>query len=227
MNLCVAEASLLDQPMVANERRLARDNRFGTAAGDRLELRTLCQATPYSTARARIARPTGCSDRASSPAAISRISRDAVPFSGITSTTCGAPFVRVPVLSNATQRTAPASFEMNAALDQHALPRRGSNRRDHRHGRGNHERARTGNHQQHERAIKPRTERLAHDRSGGDQRQSPIATANDGRACSIARIARRTPETAHAVTAPPRPRAMMRASVVSCRRCVTRMSSAP
>ena len=36
-----------------------------------------------------------------------RISRGAMPVSEITSTTCGWPFVSVPVLSNATHRTIP------------------------------------------------------------------------------------------------------------------------
>ena len=66
-----------------------------------------------SSARATIARPSGCSDRLSSDAARRSTSGAPAPLTGSTSTTCSRPFVSVPVLSKATHRTA-ASFSSRA-----------------------------------------------------------------------------------------------------------------
>ena len=130
MNIRVAEAAFLDESMVADERRLPANDGLGAPARNRLELcRGPGTAIPDSTARARIARPTGCSDRASRPAAISRISSMAVPFSGITSTTCGTPFVSVPGLVERDAANGADALEMHTALDQHALARGGGNGR--------------------------------------------------------------------------------------------------
>src|SRR5207249_2110127 len=64
------------------------------------------QTIRSAAACSRIACAIGCADRRSTAAASARIDGAAAPFRGTTSTTRGRPQVNVPVLSNATHRTA-------------------------------------------------------------------------------------------------------------------------
>ncbi len=61
----------------------------------------------------------------------------------------------------------PRLLQRRAALDQHAAPRGGADRRDDRHGRRDHQRARACNHQEHERPVNPRRP-VAGERAAGD-----------------------------------------------------------
>ena len=190
---------------------------------------TARRPTARSTARGRARRWRRRSDapsaaRARPPAAGS--ARGTAPFSGAMSTTWSSPFVSVPVLSKATQRTAGQPLEVRAALDQHALARRGRERRHHRDRRRDHERARAGDHQQDERAVDPAAPAR---RPGGaaagrpiDERDDQHRRRVDAREPLDERLARRALRPARA-----RPCSMMRASVESPRSRVTRTSSAP
>jgi hypothetical protein len=71
--------------------------------------------------------------------------------SATTSTTEGWPVVRVPVLSKAMALTRARVSRWTPPSDKNAGARGGGERRDDAHGRGDHQRAGAGDHQQNER----------------------------------------------------------------------------
>ena len=80
-----ARAPLLEQPVVADHDAGAVHERFGAEAGQRLELLDGRQRRgPCSRARATMAAPIGCSERASSDAASCRMRSGTAPFSDVT-----------------------------------------------------------------------------------------------------------------------------------------------
>ena len=90
------------------------------------------------------------------------------------------PFVSVPVLSNATQRDGGQPLEPRAALDEHALARRGGQRRHDRHRRRDDERARARDDQQHERAVDPGAPLRRRGRAAAARRRPAPATSTTG-----------------------------------------------
>ena len=117
------------------------------------------------------------------------------------------------------------ALEVQAALDQHAAPRRRRERRHDRDRRAQHERARAGDDQQHQRAIAAR--RRPPRRTPAAARWRPAPPARGPPACSARRSDRPRPATAPACAWARSTRWMMRASVVSSPIAVTRTSSAP
>ena len=118
-------------------------------------------ATPRCRAAARIAAAMGCSDCDSTDAASGEQLVVAVPVERAHRIERQVAGRHRAGLVERDHANAGQPLEMNAALDEHALPRRAGERRHDRHGRRDHQRARTRHHQQHQRAIQPHVERLA------------------------------------------------------------------
>ena len=90
-------------------------------------------------------------------------------------------------------------LEASAAFDQHALARRRRQRRHDRDRRGDHQRARTGDDQEHERAVDPLAPGPAERRAARQPRRGPRSSAPP--ACRCARSDRRTSGSARAAPA--------------------------
>ncbi len=155
---------------------------------------------PSPRARLTIARPIGCSERDSSAAAT-----DSTPCVDTPSTPkhVGDRHAAVRqrpglVEGDAADRAEP--LEMRAALDEHALARGRRQRRDDRDRRRDHERARTGDDQQRQRAIDPDGKRGARCRRASSGGTTAAITRERRRrpACSGGRTDRRRSESARA-----------------------------
>ena len=171
--------------------------------------------------RRMMARAIGCSDRASRAAARRQDLGGPAPSRRMTSTTSGRPCVSVPVLSNATTRTAAARSRWTPPLI--STPRRAApgQRRHDRHRRRDDQRARAGNHQQHERPVEPVAERPAEQPAAARRPRRRRRRSRPG--CSSGRSARRRPATGARWACAVSTRLMIRAIVVSRRTRVTWM----
>ena len=130
---------------------------------------------PAEAAYCRIARPIGCSDRRSIEAA-----RATIAARGQRVERHHADDFRRPPGQRAglVERDAPHAaglLQVRPALDQHALFRRAGQRGHDRHRRGDHQRARAGDDEQHQRAVDPGLPGGAaqHRRQRGDQNREP------------------------------------------------------
>ncbi len=106
------------------ECRRRGDHGFGAEARQRLNASPGANTRPASRARSTIARPIGCSDRDSSAAATASTPLVETPSTPSTSVTVTWSCVK---RAGLVERQAPHGrepFEMRAAFDQHALPRR-------------------------------------------------------------------------------------------------------
>ena len=215
-----AQLPILEQPMAADERGRRGDGRFG--AESRQRAKRLARRDRQARARARDRRSRGRSDARTATRARPRRRarrRCDAPSTPSTSVTVTRPCVSVPVLSNATHADRAEPLEMRAALDEHAVPRRGRQRRHDRHRRRDHERARTGDDEQRERAIAPDARARASTRR---RRRRRAAARSRRRAASTttAGVYRRANRSTNVCTGARRlcacsTRWMMRASVLS------------
>ena len=114
-------------------------------------------ASPSAAARSTIARPIGCSERVSSDAASRKdLAPVRTPFSGNHVDDAQLPVRQRAGLVERHAAHRRQLLEVRAALDQHALARRGGQRRHDRDRRRDHQRARAGDDEQHQRPIDPR-----------------------------------------------------------------------
>ena len=170
----VHSRALFEQPMAADDaRRAPSDGRLGAASGQRLEVldrrqRHAASARACDDGRAdrmlgaRSSDAASCSSRP--PRTAHRRLRRA-PSSGTSTTQLSGRQRAGLVERDAAHGRQP--LERGAALDQHALARRRGQRRHDRDRRRDDERARARDHQQHERAVDPRTPDCAPQQSGG------------------------------------------------------------
>ena len=160
-------------------------------------------AAPSPPAPRMIARATGCSDRASMAAASETHLRglDAVEPDGLDD--LGPPAGQRAGLVERDHAHRGRSLEVDAALDQHAPPRRAGQRRHDRHGRRDDERARTRDHQQDERPVEPVAERPG--RTPAAAPRPPRRRRRSRTGCSSGRSGRRRPARAPAGPAPSPP----------------------
>ena len=198
-----AQAALLEQPVAADERPASpSDARFGAEARAAPGSRSTGQRRHAARARVRDDRR---ADRMLRARLERRRQRQHVVGwharrAAATSTTRSSPAGQRAGLVERDAAHVGQLLEARAALDQHALARRGRQRRHDRDRRRDHQRARARDHQQHQRAIDPdvpRRRRAASGGSDGDQqRRAPARPA-----CRRARSARRTSGSARAAPA--------------------------
>ena len=157
-------------------------SRGDAEAGHRLHRHRLeRRRSPACRACAAIARSTGCGERAATRGRRRQHRRSARRRRRpTTSTTLRTPCVSVPVLSTATAANRREPLEVQAALDQHAVARRRGQRRDDRDRRAQHERARAGDDQQHQRAIERSRRAASPNASGGTIATSAASTSTAG-----------------------------------------------
>ena len=173
---------------------------------------------------AAMARSTGCGERAATAAAVASTALASTPLDRAHVDDAEEPVRQRPRLVDRHGGDRGQPLEVQAALDQHAVPRRRGQRRDDRDRRAQHERARAGDDQQHQGAIERGPGRLAK-ASGGTTATSAASTQHGRRVArgeAIDPRLRRRPRRLARST-----RWMMRASVVSSPIAVTRTSRAP
>ena len=157
-----------------------------------------------SRAWATMARAIGCSERDSTAGRDSQEHRSADRSPNvITSVTRRVPLRQRSGLVERDHANTGQPLEVGAPLDEHAVARRRRQRGDNRHRRRDHERARTGNHQQHQRAIDPRRSVSLRQRAAepAPRRTASTSTA----ACRRARTDRRRTAPARGWPAPSPP----------------------
>ncbi len=198
-----AKPPLLEQPVIAHEHQTCRrpgPRRPGP--GRARKPSPAVHDAPLLSACSTMARAIGCSERASRAAARLEDLRghDAVEGDDV-----GHLRPAVGQRAGLVEGDGPdlgRPLQVHASLDQHAPPRRAGQRGHDGHRRGDDERARARDDQEHERPVEPGTERLPERQRGHDGN-------GDGRGEHRRRVvrwrtARRTPATALAAPAPPR-----------------------